>query len=411
MKLFNANAHSIPTNLSARRYDLDHLRVVGLGLIFIYHLCVFYGPTNWVIKSTHSGHFVDGLLLSLTNPSPWALILLFFISGVSLRFATDKAPPLKLAKKQFLRLGVPLIFGILVICPPQAYYQFLQDGMALPNFLKFSATYLLPGHAYPDEPVKWEHLWYLAYLLAYTLCLLPFIPIIKRFMESHGDDMLRHAFDHPFSTLWLIPLPFILYRFTLDPHFQTTLRIFHDWAHHFHRFSIFFLGFLLAKNPAFWSAIARYYTKMIWAAAAMSIILAICVFGHIGANITLNSVPVLQALNILYEFAIIGGLLGLAQHYLNRPSPALSYFLDAGLPVYILHQTIIVIAGYYLTRLPIHTFFEVTLLLIATFGGSFGIYHFCIRPFNLLRFLFGLPAKQTSSETRKMISQPTKHHK
>ena len=76
---------------------------------------------------------------------------------------------------------------------------------------------------------------------------------------------------------------------------------------------------------------------------------------------------------------------------------------DAIFPWYILHQTLTVLAGFWLTQLDLGVELEFALVLLATFGGCALIYEFGIRRFPLIRPLFGLRNHISPAGTRKPI--------
>ena len=96
---------------------------------------------------------------------------------------------------------------------------------------------------------------------------------------------------------------------------------------------------------------------------------------------------------IFYAWAAIVALLGLAQRFLNRPGRALSYLTEAIFPYYILHQTIIVMVGYWLIpyRLPVAV--EASIVVGATVFGCVAGFEIIRRAW-MLRPLFGLPTRE-----------------
>ena len=89
-------------------------------------------------------------------------------------------------------------------------------------------------------------------------------------------------------------------------------------------------------------------------------------------------------------------LCGFAKAAVNRPSPLLSYLNEAVLPIYVLHQPILLVAAFWLFPLHLPVPVEVILLTVVTGLGSLVIYQTCIRPFRVSRFLFGLRPKAAS---------------
>ncbi len=57
-------------------------------------------------------------------------------------------------------------------------------------------------------------------------------------------------------------------------------------------------------------------------------------------------------LGMLASWLMIVGLLGYGRHYLDRTSPALAYLAEGSYPVYILHQTVIVVIAFYVVGMP-----------------------------------------------------------
>lgn len=83
-------------------------------------------------------------------------------------------------------------------------------------------------------------------------------------------------------------------------------------------------------------------------------------------------------------------LLGYGKRYLNCGSALLSYINKAVYPFYIVHQTVIIILGYYVVQTPDNDAFKYLFLLTACFLISMAIYHLYIRSFKPVRFLFGV---------------------
>ena len=102
---------------------------------------------------------------------------------------------------------------------------------------------------------------------------------------------------------------------------------------------------------------------------------------------------------ILYAWLVILSLIGLAQRYLNRPGPLLTYMTKAIFPWYILHQTLIILAGFWLTRQGLNVWAEFALVITVTVAGCFLLNELIIRRVPVLRPLFGLPYRQERART------------
>ena len=381
----------------ARRYDLDWLRIVAFGLLILYHTGMFYVSWDWHVKSVHAGTQAEWLMRLL---NPWRLALLFFISGLALRFAADKLGPLTLSRERIVRLGLPIIFGMAVIIAPQSWLELVEMGEFDGSLLAFWPIYLNFGSDFSVTTPTWNHLWYIVYLLPYTLILAPLARPVSRFMSTTGRDWSRFVFSGRFgvAAILLLPmLPFFAYRILLDPHFPTTHALVDDWANHAHSFTILLIGFVLAKDPAFWSAVRR---ATVWAGMG-ALVLGIgltLIWSHWDAFAASNAWAVWPArlARIAYAWLAILTLLGLSQRWLNRPSRVLTYMTEAIFPWYILHQTLTIMAGFWLTRQGLPVAAEASLVLLATFGGCAVLHECVIRRAHILRPLFGLKLRKRS---------------
>ena len=384
-----------------RRYDLDWLRIIAFGLLILYHSGMFYVTWGWHVKSVHAGPEAEWAMLLL---NPWRLSLLFFISGVALRFAADKLGGGKLARERTVRLGLPILFGMVIIVAPQSWLQLVEGGEFSGSFWDFWPQYLDFNSDFSITTPTWNHLWYIVYLLVYTLLLAPFAGRISRLMRGAGSRVTQALFAGKWGSaaaLTLPVLPHILYRLTLDPHFPTTHDLMNDWANHAHSLTMLMLGFVLAKDVHFWSAVRR---ALPWAVAlvlalgtGLSVLWA--QWEAVGTSGDWQWIiwPARIA-RLAYAWITIAALLGLAQHFLNRPSRALTYMTEAIFPWYILHQTLTVMLGYWLTRRGLPVGLEAALVIGGTFAGCALLHELVIRRVGFLRPLFGLkPANATKT--------------
>ena len=383
---------SATASTHGRRYDLDWLRVIAFGLLIFYHIGMFYVTWGWHVKSVYAGPWAQPLMLVV---NPWRLALLFFISGVAVRFASDKAAsPWPFMASRAYRLGLPILMGVIVVVAPQSYFELRQAGLIEPGYLAFWGNYLKLEQLYPMITPTWNHLWYVVYLLAYILLIGPFLPILRRVAEGGGAKALNAIAGGPVRLMLLIIVPFVIYDLTLGPRFPTTHALWGDWANHAHRFTIFMLGFFAAKHDGFWASVKRALPLAAGLAVALWLAGAY-VDAHEEqlAQSALARVPGIETLvaylETLYAWSCIVVLFGLAQRFLDRPSKALTYFTGAVFCYYILHQTIIVSAGYYLTQLQLGAAPEFMLLVVITVAGCAAGYEM-LRRVQVLRVWFGV---------------------
>ncbi len=376
-------------NMDTRRYDLDWLRVIAFGLLIFYHIGMYYVSWGWHVKSIHAGPFAEPLMMLL---NPWRLPLLFFISGVALKFAVDKAQD-GFIRKRFFRLFIPLMAGVFLIVPPQAYFELLSKGEIAAGYLDFYGKYVTADQSYSIILPTWNHLWYVAYMLVYTMLVLPLMPLIGRWAVAM-DALWFERLMSGGRVLVLPGLLFVLYRFTTDRWFPNeTHALVDDWGAHVRYISYFLLGILLAKNAAFWRAVALTRRAGPLLALGLAVVLSALWANWVWISDQPAFVTVAQALRPLYAWVVIAALLALGQQHLNRKNPLLAYLTTAIFAFYILHQTIIVLAGVTLSGFNLPVAVEFPALVIITFGGCYVFYEFVIRRVGFLQPLFGVPRK------------------
>lgn len=388
----NANGAAIATSRIARRYDIDALRVFAFSLLILYHVGMFYvAEWGWHVKSTHQSEWLQ-LPMSFVNQ--WRMPLLFVISGLAISFVQGRYSSWRLAARRSYRLLLPLVFGMMFVVAPQPYFEALSEGVIEPGFLRFMGQYLtfhdFPGEAWGGENIitwTWNHLWYLPYLLLYTLLLIP----LTSFLDGRGRR-IRAGF-RSLAGPWvvLVPtVPLMLYGNTVFPHFPgITHALIDDWYAHAMYFTFFLYGYLIGNSQPFWASLAAMRGRLLVTGVASFALLML-------QREILGEDPgiALEQLNLLTiyvnRWVWILTMMAWGYHAFNRPAKWLPYATQAVYPWYILHQTIIVVAGFNLSGLALGPVFEPLLVLGATIGGCYVLYEFVIRRVRILRPLFGV---------------------
>lgn len=368
----------------ARRYDLDWLRIGAFGLLILYHIGMFYVSWPWHVKSSQTGPEVYQVvqpLMLLTNP--WRLALLFLIAGCATRFMADKLPRGKMAKMRSWRLLLPIVFGMLVIVPPQTYYEVVTHMNFDEGWFAFYTKYIgfhdgWRSNGAPLIVPTWNHLWFVVYLWAYTMLVLALRPLLHRLPMQR----IAALFRQPIVLLLLPPVFVGLLRLTLKPVFGETHALLDDWYLHALYLSVFLFGYGIAKHDGIWRSIER----LRW----IALVLAIVIYAvMIWAVVTNTGGWVRSFIWSLDQWAWILMLLGFARRWMNFDSPARRYLTDAVFPFYIIHQTAIVVLGYHLTKLGLPVGVEAAILVLGTAAACFVGYEI-VRRVGVLRPVFGL---------------------
>lgn len=343
-----------------RRHDLDWLRVAAFALLILYHTGMFYVTWDWHVKSPRASTALEPLM---QLSSPWRLGLLFLISGAATRFMAERLPPGALARDRFHRLFWPLLFGVFVVVPPQAYLEIVEKIGWAGGFQEFYRLYVrgYGGWCRGDDCLivpTWNHMWFVAYVLVYALLLAALLAAGRRLRPPRLPAALFLV--APWLWLWAM-------RALLSPHFESTHALVDDWYNHSVYLPLFLLGFAIARDEQ----LASLTDRVRWAA------LAAALAGYVGVQLLsaggdLEGAALLGArgLRALQAWGAILACLGFARHHLaNRDGPALRWLTRAVFPFYIVHQTIIVVAGHHLAQLGLPLVAEGALLVLVTVAG------------------------------------------
>ena len=364
-----------PPAPSGRRYDLDWIRVGAFMLLILYHVGMFYVPWDWHVKSTYEFAWLEPLMM-LT--APWRLTLLFVVSGCATRFMADSFTArgkgrAALAGSRTLRLLPPVVFGMLVVVAPQTYYEVFEAlsaaGVADParhpalqdfwvRYATFSGNWCGEGGCLITP--TWNHLWFVVYLLIYSLglALLLTIPGLARVLQSVADRFL-HGWG---LVVW--PLAYlVLIRLTLAPMFEINHAVVGDWYNHALSFGMFLFGYLAARSePA-----RQTFLRLRWPALAVALASWAAWASFIWIYRTeIAPEPLRIAMRIVYateQWAFIAAIFGFAARWLNHGGPVLRYLTVGVFPFYIAHQTVTVVAGHHLAKLGLNAGVEALLLV------------------------------------------------
>ncbi|MGB5236815.1 MAG: acyltransferase family protein [Flavobacteriaceae bacterium] len=366
-----------------RRHDLDWLRVFVFALLILYHVGMFFVPWGWHIKNNEIS---DKLIFPMMFVNQWRLPILFVISGMGTFYALRKRSGKQFLSERVIRLYIPLAVGMLLIVPPQVYIERIANAQFSGGYFNFWPTHAFTG-IYPEGNMSWHHLWFLPYLLLFSLLLAPVFLYLKKRPANFWTGRMKMLLLKP-SGIFVLILPLFLAEALVEPFFPVTHALIGDWFAILYFLLFFFYGFLLiSAQKEFWQNVEDHRKKYLFC-------------GIIGFTLWLALIMVFEDstyrhfteafLKVFNTWSWILTLFGYASKYLNRPSFILSYANEAVYPFYILHQTITIIIAYFIMDLPWHMFSKFILLTAGTFIVSWLIYEFGIRRWKIIRPLFGL---------------------
>ncbi|MFD2200210.1 acyltransferase family protein [Shivajiella indica] len=366
-----------------RRYDLDWLRVIVFGLLILYHVGMFFVPWGWHIKNDI---IYPDLRWPMLFVNQWRLPILFVISGMGTYYALSKRTGGQFATERVKRLFLPLVVGIILVVPPQVYFERIDKGQFFGGYFEFWPSHAFIG-VYPEGNFSWHHLWFLPYLLVFSLILIPGFLYLRK---NPGSGFIRLASmmaSKPFGLFWLV-IPLYIWESLVEPFFPSTHALWGDWFNVINYITFFFYGFLLITvKDVFWKTVETNRRKYLF--------LGLLGFsGMVGLRLAYEDSTLIHFIEALLKvvnlWAWILALFGYAAAYFNRSSKALTYANEAVYPFYILHQTITITIGFYLMHLDWGFWPKFLVMVLGTFGIAWLIYEFLIRRWNWVRPLFGM---------------------
>ncbi len=397
-----------------RRHDLDTLRIAAFALLILYHAAMAYvAGWDFHLKSAYTAQWLQWPMIALNR---WRMPLLFAISGMALGLSLPDRGRLPHTLRRCWRLLLPLLFGIVAVVSLQAYCEALDKGNVAPGLGRFLWRYWQfrpwPGAHFSGSQYgfTWNHLWYLAYLLPYTVLAVVLAsllrPVAKSLPTLQVSDRLLGA------ALLLLPGVWLAWALlVLMPRWPPTHALLDDVYVHAESLPLFLGGFLAARWQRGWDLLLRGRRLTLGLA-----VLGLCLELGIRALARLPDVgnvdPWILALpwaqtervgRALYTWCMLLALFGWARVLLARPWPGQAYCREAVFSWYILHQTVLIVLLYALRPLQLGPWLEPALLVAGTVGGCLLIHELLIRRVRWLRPLFGLRAHPLSSATARVV--------
>jgi glucans biosynthesis protein C len=177
---------AMTTTGSPRRQDLDLMRAAVVGGLIFFHTARIFDPLDFYVKDQPPNL---ALTLFVLFAGLWGMPLLFVVSGLGAWYSLRSRTATGFIRERLARLLTPFLVGLLLLVPPQVYYQQRfqrQDpGSYWALYRDFFQVHLglrFPWFVRPDDPPdRFEpaHLWFLYFLLVYSLLLLPVLLYLR----------------------------------------------------------------------------------------------------------------------------------------------------------------------------------------------------------------------------------------
>ena len=383
--------------LTERVIFLDWVRIIAFGMLVLYHVGMYYVTWDFHIKSPHASEAIEPLM-RLSNP--WRMDLLFLVSGAATSFMLLQGGANgQLLRLRAKRLLIPLLFGILVVVPPQSWLEVVQKYRYEGGYGDFMALYMTHYKGFCDVAGKclilptWNHLWFLPYLFLYTLLLWLGLRLWPAMLERLGLQIGKVI-----SGFGLLVWPTLYLAVTLlllRKSFPQNYSVWGDWFSHSQYLAMFILGAILARAPAIIAGTSQNIWQQMsqwrWIALAFALVawLMLVQAPWLAREVQLPMRSIGPWAYSVQQWCAIVAALGFAHIHLNRDGTPRRYLTEAVFPVYILHQTLIILLAVMLKPVALEPWIEGPLLVLSTFAISFAGFEL-LRRMPWVRPLFGL---------------------
>lgn len=341
-----------------RRYDIDWLRVIAIGLLLIYHVAIVFQPWGIMIGFITAERPWTALWVPMAMLNVWRIPLLFFVSGMGVYFALRQRSWSGLLMERTRRILVPFLFGAVFIFPPAA--------LMWQRYYHFPVSYNIhPGH-----------LWFLGNIFVYVVLLSPVFFYLKHHEQGVMARAIKWSMGNPLGlalvvaasvgeALWVGPNPYEMYGLT--------------WHGFWLGLLAFFFGFCFVFSGERFQVMMQ---KGRWLFLVAAVALFVVRLQHFG----LRAPGYLVAMESdCWIFAVLGW----GSKYLNRPGCALNYLSRAAYPVYIVHLVFLFAGAWLILPQNLPPPVQFLLILLFTIASCLGAYEL-IRRSRFIRPLFGL---------------------
>lgn len=404
-----------------RRPELDAMRtLVVVGLVFFHSALVFDTRDDYYVKN---GDTTDVTMIVAGLAVVWAMPLLFLVAGLGSRQSLRRRGVGGFARERLLRLGVPLVAATVLLLPLPVW---LRERAADPAFdtpyPAFVRGFLTVGWQWNDPPFFLEgryfesgHLWFVVLLLAFSLILAGLLGLLGllglvRARTGVGGRLREAAAKVPGAVadrrgallvLPALPLTAVCALAGLEEAFAGWSR----WA-----YLLFFLyGFALAADDRIRTAMRRDAAPAALCGLALFLV-GLPLFLKAGelpggdpftdmTGLAVTGRALYGAAGWCWLVAILGFLDRRAAARTPAPAPAgaprrvrraYGYLAAGALPLYVLHQPVVVAVAYGVVGLDLQMGLKYLLISLGSLVLTVAAYDLLVRRTRPTRFLFGL---------------------
>lgn len=316
------------------------------------------------------GPAVRGFSASIVVTWPWFMPLLFVLAGISTSYTLQKRTIGGYLKERFDKLLGPLFYGILLLVPVQTFFaERFHNGYSGNYFQQYVLFFTkfkdLTGYT---GGFTVGHLWFLLYLFVISLLA---SPILFRYEKS--QKALNQVRFPLVGLIALFPIPLLM-----TPLLNLSGKSLGKY------FALFLLGyFILSQERVVESLEKRRW--FLFAAAVLLMIAKLVLY----EDFVYGGGLLADVFDSLFMWICILMFLGMGKRYFDVRNRVTAYLAKASFPVYVIHQSCVVAAAYYVFLITSRPAFQFVLIVAISLCGTFLLYEI-FRRVRIFRLMFAI---------------------
>ena len=341
----------MPSEQNRRLYYLDNIKIFLIILVIVHHVGQAYGPTGgfWQYQSG-LGESIPVLGRFFAVNAGFFMGFFFLVSGYFIPMSYDNSDGRGFLQKRLVRLGIPLLFGFLVMNPILMYFHYaLYSGNEPLSFFQYyiGVYFGLSGMpagfiesiGFPE--MNFGHLWFIQHLLVYAIIYWMLRKICKKPLLKQENKAFSAL--HLLIIFLVIAVSSLIVRIWYPIDYWTGLFGFFqvEIAHWPQYLVMFGLGIIAYRKN--WLNTLKATTGYV--SLAIGILMVAIVY--VG---TLNNFLARWNVWAIYEsllaVVLIFGLLTLFRKKANRATPFLRTLSRSSYAAYIIHMPIVLAIQY-----------------------------------------------------------------
>jgi glucans biosynthesis protein C len=349
-----------------RKYYIDNIRILCILMLFPFHTAMIFNGLGerWYV---HSKDLFGATMLNIAV-YPWWMSALFALAGMSTVYALKNRTVKQYINERFFKLFIPLISAILLLIPVQTYIADKYFNHYTGSYMEHLSVYFsLTDFSGYDGHFTPGHAWFILYLFVISMVTLPLIIWYKNKKKKINSSSMNMVKIVSMFLIVVIAVPILDIGGKSVGEFAAN----------------FLLGYFILSIEEVQDKLEQH--RAVLGITWVILIIMRCTMFQMG--IYHGFIWNLQQ-RFLSWIGILA-IIGLGKRFLEFNNKFTKYFVPSVFPIYIFHQSIIVIIGFVVVSNISEPVMQYFIIMAASFILTIMIYEM-FRRLAITRLLFGI---------------------